>query len=439
MLCLGAFGPNYMQFQLAPLAPQLMDSMQINQTEFASLLTAAMLPSVFFSLPSGALADKVGIKKILLIGNVLTAVGAAIRWFATSYATLYIGMVLLGFGIAFVNTNTPKILSRWFPPERVGIFIGIELAASTGGIAVGTGTAALLPGIRSAYGVGVVLSVITIFLYVVFMRDPAASQATIALSEPSELSKIPQPSKSSELSELPQPSRSSEPSESCESPQIPQPNESSKAMSVSDSLRVVLSCKKVWFVGFCLMFTFGVNILACSFLPTALGQRGIETAAAGFYASIFTVGNIVGCMVSPGLSARIRRKKLFLLLCIWIAAVGIVFAWKLPTGFILLTALLATGTVLGGTLPLLISIPIQLAEIGSKYAGTAGGVACTLQLLGAVVIPTYIVSPIAAGNMDLLFLLGGCIVALATVFAVLLPDSHSTERPTSEPQPFNSN
>jgi NNP family nitrate/nitrite transporter-like MFS transporter len=56
------------------------------------------------------------------------------------------------------------------------------------------------------------------------------------------------------------------------------------------------------------------------------------------------------------------------------------------------------------------------------YAGTAGGVGSTLQLLGAVVIPSYILIPILGANYPALYGIAGvlCLVAAACVF--MLPE-----------------
>ena len=52
----------------------------------------------------------------------------------------------------------------------------------------------------------------------------------------------------------------------------------------------------------------------------------------------------------------------------------------------------------------MMSLPVMFPEIGPKYAGTAGGLAVTLELLGAVIIPTYIIVPLGGGNVFQLLL-----------------------------------
>ena len=66
------------------------------------------------------------------------------------------------------------------------------------------------------------------------------------------------------------------------------------------------------------------------------------------------------------------------------------------------------------------SFPVMFPEIGPRYAGTASGVACTLQLLGAVVVPTYIVIPLSGGNMVSYFFLAAGFFALSGVLSYLV-------------------
>lgn len=111
-------------------------------------------------------------------------------------------------------------------------------------------------------------------------------------------------------------------------------------------------------------------------------------------------------------------------ICSQLCAVSIiayVFAWQMPQGVLLVLCLCITGMAIGGIVPILMSIPVQLPEIGTVYAGTAGGFTGTLQLLGAVIIPTYIAAPMAGENMKILFLAGGICMIFSAVCSLGLP------------------
>jgi NNP family nitrate/nitrite transporter-like MFS transporter len=157
-------------------------------------------------------------------------------------------------------------------------------------------------------------------------------------------------------------------------------------------------------------------------LPTALGQRGIDPVTSGAYAAAVTIGNLIGCLSAPILTVKIGKIKPVMIVFAGVSVAGAAFGWTAPPGILLGACLFVTGVAMGGLMPLLMSIPVQLPEIGPVYAGTAGGFTGTLQLLGAVVIPTYIAAPIAGSNMNLFFLLGGACMTLVFALVFVLPE-----------------
>lgn len=102
------------------------------------------------------------------------------------------------------------------------------------------------------------------------------------------------------------------------------------------------------------------------------------------------------------------------------SAIGVAFAWQMPGILLIALMLFFTGTFLGGTIPTLMGLPVQLESIGPVYAGTAGGVIGTIQIFGAVLIPSYVISPIAGGNFSMIFLLGGICMAVTSVISVFV-------------------
>ena len=67
------------------------------------------------------------------------------------------------------------------------------------------------------------------------------------------------------------------------------------------------------------------------------------------------------------------------------------------------------------------SLPVQFEGVGPVYAGTAGGMLTTVQVLGAIFLPSCLFAPIAGADFGMLFLLGG---ASLLVSGVLLAAAH---------------
>ena len=62
----------------------------------------------------------------------------------------------------------------------------------------------------------------------------------------------------------------------------------------------------------------------------------------------------------------------------------------------------------------------RLREISSDNISTAGGLITTFQLGGAVIVPSYIIAPIAGNNYSEIFILTAVVIAIAVGLGVLL-------------------
>jgi NNP family nitrate/nitrite transporter-like MFS transporter len=80
------------------------------------------------------------------------------------------------------------------------------------------------------------------------------------------------------------------------------------------------------------------------------------------------------------------------------------------------------GCLQSAILPLILSLPVLLPEIGPAYAGSAGGIITTLQVLGGIIVPTYVITRLAGSNSTILFGLAALCCALIIVPALFLPE-----------------
>ena len=79
------------------------------------------------------------------------------------------------------------------------------------------------------------------------------------------------------------------------------------------------------------------------------------------------------------------------------------------------------GVLRSGIIAVMMSLPVYVPGDRSRNTrGTAGGLAVTLELLGAVIIPTYIIVPLGGGSVANYFYLGcGCMVIAGIVCFVM--------------------
>ncbi len=132
-------------------------------------------------LVGGGLGDRVGRKKLFLIGVVIFALGSAACALAPSVESLIAARVVKGIGAALLVPQSLAIISASFPREVRGRAIGTWAAASAITTALGPALGGFLIdtlGWRAAFWINIPLSVVTIVLALRFMhenRDQAAS------------------------------------------------------------------------------------------------------------------------------------------------------------------------------------------------------------------------------------------------------------------------
>lgn len=355
-----------------------MDTYHLSMSQFSSIFSAPMIPAILLGLISGLLVDKYGIKVVIGIGLIATATGTILRVFAVDYATMYLEMIMIGLGSTFLNTNAAKVMGVYFPAEKISTAMSILLASASLGMAVAMATTGLFPSIKSAFVFAAVISIAGAVLWLFFVKTPQKIKTTEV--------------------------------------------QRNASVSIRAGLKAVIKSRFVWIDGFCLMGILACNVAMSSFLPTALVGRGISTVAAGIYGSVMTVGSLAGCLIAPVIANMVGKMKPVLFTLAAIAAAGASFAWKMPDGLWLGFGLFATGAAFSGMIPLCMSIPIQLPEIGPLYAGTAGGFTGTLEFLGAVLIPTFVITPIAGTNMNTFFILAGFCMVVVTILVMFLPE-----------------
>jgi NNP family nitrate/nitrite transporter-like MFS transporter len=383
-ICIGFLAPSYAQYQLSPLGSSLMRELGITEGWFSSLFTAPMLPAIFLSLVAGVLIDRKNPRLVIGTTLVLSTAGAALNLLGDSYGQLFLGFALTGLSAAFLNSSGAKLIGAWYEPQEVSGKLGIANSFSTIGMTLALATTALFPSRKAAFLVALVVFVVATIAWFLLYRSPAEVGLASSDTAPSGDAKA------------------------------------DMGPSLGEQLRKVISDRHVWVVGLALFFILGANVVMSSLIPTILAGRGISSVSAGYYSSAYTIGCFLGCIVGPMLAKKLGGTRRTLVILTLLAGVLVAFGWQAAEGVLLVIALLCAGLLLGGTIPLLMSVPINLPEIGPQLAGTAGGIVATIQLLGAVILPTYVLIPLSGGTLATTFLLAGGCCAIAACLSLLI-------------------
>lgn len=98
--------------------PSLQTDLHATATELQWIIDAYALIFAALLLPAGALGDRFGRKRALLLGLTIFALGSAVGGLATSAPQIIVGRVVNGIGAAFVMPATLSLITTIFPPEE---------------------------------------------------------------------------------------------------------------------------------------------------------------------------------------------------------------------------------------------------------------------------------------------------------------------------------
>ncbi len=98
--------------------PSMQKELQASASSLQWIVDVYALVFAALLLPAGALGDRFGRKKALLIGLVVFAAGSVVGGVATDTTQIIIGRVINGVGAAFVMPATLSLLTTVFPPQE---------------------------------------------------------------------------------------------------------------------------------------------------------------------------------------------------------------------------------------------------------------------------------------------------------------------------------
>lgn len=372
---LAAFIGSYAQFQLPPLAYKLIPALKISSSEFAALMGGPMTGSIFICILGGTLADRFGVKKVVAVGLVLSLIGCTFRYAVSSFWPFLLMTILAGLASGLLIANLAKLFGAWFPPEQMGTIIGICMISPALAMFVGTSTTALFPSENTAFVFSGIVCLVILILWLIFAKNKPQG-----------------------------------------APDMP-------VLPANEYLGKAARSRSVWLAGASLFFVMGAIMTFSSFLPNVLRDlRGISPVQASLYGSMPTLGGIFGCFLGPMICNRMGVMKRYLILVGLIGGIGTYLSWQLPIGPSLVIALILAGFLQYSVQPLFASVPMLLPEIGPVYAGSAGGIIATIQVLGAVVLPTFVITPLAGTSATMLFGLAAVSMVLMILPVFFLPE-----------------
>jgi sugar phosphate permease len=278
------------RLSIGPLAPFLQEDLGLTSAQVGFFMSAAAAGYAVMTIPAGWLVDRIGVRWLLLIGEVIGGIFLISMFTVESLGAGLALMTLAGMGMGCLMPSTTKAVLVWFPVNERATAMGFkQTAVNAGGII----TAVTLPTVAIHYGwqygflgigiIAVVIGVVSFMLYKEPPQNPRleASQAT--------------------TSSRPKP-------------------------SVSE----VFKSRDIWLLIVSCMALIVVEFSAIAYFVLYLTDVLLITVVtAGFFLAVFEVGGVFGKPINGIISDRLfhgSRKKVYFLL----AATTLSCAWCSP-------------------------------------------------------------------------------------------------------------
>lgn len=362
------------------------DNLHISAFSTSLLTLVFPLVYVLLSLPAGMIIDRKGFKYSIGIGAIFTGVFSIIRIINPySYPFLLISQIGISVGQPFVVNGITKLVAVWFPQKEDATAVGLGSLALFIGMVISLGaTPALVDslGLRTMLLIYGVMGIAGTALFFLLVRPKPPTRARESKEE--------------------------------------------EKISIWDGIKGILRFRDFVILGFVALIGIGVFNGLATWLEKILNElHGISMVDAGSISSVLVFSGMLGCIVIPMVSDRIKKRKPFLVLASLVGAICVVvlmfvngYAVNLGNGIVL-------GFFLLSALPIMLTISIEIT--GEKYAGIS---VAYLQLLGngaaVAIVPIMDVLHGVKGTYILPLVFISALLAIAVVMAFRIRETAKT-------------
>ncbi|MDR1375588.1 MAG: MFS transporter [Holosporaceae bacterium] len=119
------------------LMDQFMRYFHLDATGIGALTSCYYFIYTFMQIPVGIIVDKFGVRTVASLASAFCAVGVFIFIGTSNYYIAGIGQMLIGFGAAFAFVQTLKSIVTWFPVKKVAMMSSFTISIGCLGPVIG--------------------------------------------------------------------------------------------------------------------------------------------------------------------------------------------------------------------------------------------------------------------------------------------------------------
>lgn len=390
MLTLGflaTFNVHLLLFSYSPLVPSIAAELTLTNAEAGFLFSVSILTLMVFRIPWGILFDRKGFKPTMTLALLLMGVFGLARGFAVDYASLLVTQFFLGVGLSGVIPAIPRLVSCWFPREKIGLATGICLAGFPMGDFVALSLTPLLVSVFGGFRmVFQTYGVWCLLLVVLWWRFAHETET---------------------------------------------PSEASARTSLRSDFVKLLKTRRVWVLTGLYFCAGGCYDTLLVWLPSVMQAQGLDAFSASFVASMLPAGFLFSAIVVGAFSDRLGLRKPFVLV-MGAASGPVVFLTGFTAGLPVYVMAFLAGLFTVGVLTIILAIPVETPILSNSLSSVLGIVA-SLGNLGSFVLPTLVGQLRDVSGTFLLSILVLAIVGEGMLaLGLLLPETGRKGKPIAE-------
>lgn len=376
-MMLGVSSLYYCVLLVPSVAVTIIDVFSFSQVQFASIASVAFLAGAILGLPSGALADRYGVKAIILIGLALSLIGAIGRIYSDSYGSFLLFSFLIGIGAAAIDANAAKYINMWFQEKEMGLAMGLFVSSSAVGTSMAFATGNRFSSYTTAFAAGAVWVAVAFAVWLFFAKNAKTQDGV-------------------------------------------------KTEPIKKHIGISVKSKNLWISAVSIFLILGGVMVVNNFLTQALIlEKGCEPVQAGMITTMLNVCLVIGGIGSGMITGKFGKvKPVIITICI-VCGICYYLAWIVPFSAATYIILCIAGFAAGGTIPVtktIVPLITKTGDFGPESIGTAGGIHSAAQNLGAFVVPTYIVAALVGQDFNMSFLMAFIIFTVAGLLNLFIPE-----------------
>lgn len=301
----------------SPVASQAAKLWGVSEFWVGFLAMSFMYVYIVMSLPASWLIEKYGFGFAVGLSGVVMGIAALVKgFFSLNYSVVLICQVAIAIVQPLMVNSGTKVAAKWFPIQERATVVGIGSLGPFIGQAIGL---MATPFMVQAYGFATtflvygVAAAVSAVLFIIFTK---------------------------------------------ENPPTPAGYEERVAMTAG--LKVVLTKLDFYLLALAFFVVFAVWQGVPTWIEQIAGERGLSATEAGTVGAVLMIAGVVGALLIPAISDRLRKRKPVLIVALLLSVPGMLGLTFLK-GFVPVTiACIWLGILLVGAIPLVLQYAVEV-------------------------------------------------------------------------------